>query len=117
MKRAIVLGLGALLSAGCASLDRMQATQDAVDNGLIDGLSATNQFTAAVWTFPGKPLAQYTKLGGVTAWVTNASGTASTYAFYLGKSRETKKWEVFATTVWRDGRWEPVSVKLPEARR
>ena len=107
--------------AGCASVNRMHATSDAIDKGLIEGLSATNKYKAAVWGFPGKPLGPYTKLGGLTLWLTDDPHAPVFYAVYLGKSRETRRWEVFASMVGRDGKWQPVPVKaaaaIPEGAR
>lgn len=117
MKRVILLCLGIALTAGCSSVSRLQATREAVDKGLVEGLSATNQFVAVPWSFPSKPLGPYSELGGLTAQVTNGPESGCTYVFYLGKSRETKSWEVFSSMVWRDGKWQPVAVKLPEANK
>jgi hypothetical protein len=69
---------------------------------------------AIPWSFPAKPLGPYSKLGGLTAYFTNAPDGGRTYVFYLGKSRQTKEWEVFASMMYRDGKWEPVPVKLPQ---
>jgi hypothetical protein len=92
----------------------LDATRDAIDRGLVEGLSTSNHFTAVPWSFPSKPLGPYSELGGLTAQVTNGPDSGRTYVFYLGKSRQTKGWEVFSSMVWRDGKWQPVAVKLPE---
>ena len=114
MNRAILLCLAIVWAAGCSSLSRMQATRDAVDKGLVEGLCASNHFVAVPWSFPSKPLGPYSELGGVTAQVTNGPDGGHTYVFYLGKSRQTKNWEVFSSMVWRDGQWQPVAVRLPD---
>jgi hypothetical protein len=102
---------------GCSSLSRLEATRDAVDQGLVEGLCATNHFDAVPWSFPSKPLGPYRKLGGLIAHVTNGPNTNDAYVFFLGKSRETGKWEVFSSMVWRDGKWEPVPVKFPQSAK
>jgi hypothetical protein len=50
------MGFAAILVAGCASLDRMQATQDAIDKGWVEGLGSSNHLDAIVWSFPAEPL-------------------------------------------------------------
>ena len=117
MNRTLIISLGALCVTGCSSLNRGQATRDAIDKGLVGGLSASNHFNATVWSFPAKPLGPYTKLGGLTACVTNSPDSGRTFVFYLGKSRETKDWEVFASMIWQDGKWEPVPVTLPHGAK
>ena len=114
MKWTTLLCLGMLGVVGCSGLGRLTATRSAVDRGWIEGLSVTNHFIAVPWSFPSKPLGPYTKLSGLTTQVTNGPDTGQTYVFYLGKSRETKKWEVFSSMVWRDGKWEPVPVRIPQ---
>ena len=115
MKRILIVCLGAWCVAGCSSVNRAEATKAAIDKGLVQGIPASSHLKAIIWGFPGKPPGPYGKLGGLTAFITtNGPDSARTYVFYLGKSRETKDWEVFASMVWKDGKWEPVPVKLPQ---
>jgi len=114
MKRILIVCLGAWCVAGCSSINRAEATKAAIDKGLVQGIPASSHLNAIVWGFPGKPPGPYGKLGGLTAFIPNGPDSADTYVFYLGKSRETKDWEVFASMVWKDGKWEPVPVKLPQ---
>ncbi len=117
MKRTLLMSLAMVWLAGCTSIHRLEATRDAVDKGLVEGIPPSSRFEAIPWSMPAKPLGPYSKLGGLTAYFTNAPDGGRTYVFYLGKSRQTKEWEVFASMMYRDGKWEPVPVKLPGATR
>ncbi len=120
MKKIIIssaLAALCIIAFGCASIKRLEATADAIHEGLVAGLSSSNHFDAIPWSFPGKPLGPYTKLGGLTASVTDGPDSGRTYVFFLGKSRETKDWEVFSSMKWQDGKWELVPVTLPQAPR
>ena len=118
MKGSLIICLGALCLTGCSGINKMEATRQAIDKGLVEGLSATNHdFIATVWSFPGKRLGPYYKLGGLEAIVTNSPGVAHTYVFYMGKSRETGHWELFSSMKYDHGKWEPVQVRLPQATK
>ena len=110
----IFIGI-ALVGAGCASLDRMKATHDAVHAGLINGLNESNQFSAIVWSWPSKPWGPYAKLDGLYATITNGPYCGHHAVFFLGKSYKTKEWEVFSTLVWDEGKWKPLPVTLPDS--
>jgi hypothetical protein len=85
--------------------------------GRIEGLSASNKLEAVVWSVPDVTMGPYSTLGGTVVTATNNTGTNSYYVFYLGRSRETKTWEVFAAMEWRDGKWVLVPVKLPQSEK
>ena len=118
MKRTILLCVGAACLAGCAFVHKMDATQKAIDAGRIEGLSlpsdAYMDFTT--WSWPDKALGPYCKIAGFQGHAHRGTNDGPTYVFYLGKSRERKKWEVFAAMVWEDGKWKPVAVKSPGDR-
>ncbi len=117
MKRTVLMVLAIFCLAGCAGLHRMEATRDSIDKGLVQGIAPSSHFDAIPWSFPSKPLGPYSKLGGLTAYFTNGPDGGHTYVFYLGKSRQTKEWEVFASMIYMDGKWEPVPVRLPQEVR
>ena len=114
--RVLILAGIVLVGAGCASMDRVSATRDAVHAGLIDGLNESNQFSAIVWSWPSKPWGPYAKLDGLYATITNGPYSGHQAVFFLGKSHKTKEWEVFSTLLWDEGKWRPLSVTLPESK-
>jgi hypothetical protein len=116
MKR-LLLACLVLCLAGCAGVRRFKAVHDAVNQGRIEGLSASNKLEAIVWGVPDVTMGPYSTWGGTMATTTNSAGTNCYYVFYLGRSRETKTWEVFAAMEWRDGKWVLVPVKLPQSEK
>ena len=109
---------GTVLLSGCASLARMEATEAAINNNLIEGVSSTNKFYSIPWKFPGQPWGRvYSDIGGVESWITEGPLKGRYVVFFLGKSRVSKEWEVFATQMWGDGKYEVLPVKLPEYKK
>ena len=110
-----VLGLTTLCCAlvGCTTFHQMDAMKDAIDHGYISGLTASNRWSASVWRFPPNAGLPYSETEGIPLTVQMSPTDFDYYAFYLGKSTKSKKWEVFSALRWRDGRWEPVTVRLP----
>lgn len=91
----------------------MDVAKDAIDRGNISGLSASNQWSATVWSLPAGVGQSYSKIESLPITVEVSSTNSDYYVFYMGKSASSKKWEVFSASKWQDGRWEPVAVKLP----
>ena len=110
----LFLGMGALCCSlvGCTTFRQMDAMKDAIDHGAVSGLSASNRWSATVWSNSdaGQP---YSTTKGFPVTVQVSPTDFANYAFYLGKSTRSKKWEVFAVFKWRDGHWEQVPVTLP----
>ena len=98
--------------AGCAivsSGDRFDAAHDAVLQGRIAGLSSAGHYTYMPWSFPSVVLGPYTKIDGVALSPTNRSANAA-YVIYLGKSRDSGSWEVFAAMAWTNSHWHVLPV-------
>jgi hypothetical protein len=93
----------------------MDAVNDAIDNGYVSGLSASNHnhWSATVWNFPGKVDRPYSELKSLPIAVAASSTDTNYYVFYMGKPAGSKKWEVFSALKWQDRHWEPVAVRLP----
>jgi len=93
----------------------MEAVKDVIDRGLVSGLSSSNQFSAVVWSVPRMPVGPYSKIDSLPVTIEDGSTNEADYVFFFGKSGKTKTWEVFSCMKWRDGHWEFVPVKLPNA--
>lgn len=91
MKALFVAGLAVCtVGVGCSSVERFEAVRDAVQDGLVDGLSASNHMDSIVGSFPSIPSGHYSKLRSLTGTTTDNPTNEQTYVFFLGKSRETK---------------------------
>jgi hypothetical protein len=100
-------------AAGCSGIRRMDTVKDAIDRGLVSGLSASNQFSAIVWSLPRMPSGPYSKIDSLPVTVQDGSKNEESYVFFFGKSDATKSWEVFSCMKWRGNHWELVPVSLP----
>ena len=95
-------------------MEKIDASRLAVDSGLIEGLGEKNQFVGIPWRLPGPPLGPYSKVEGIESKITEGPNTGADVTFYLGKSKISKKWEVFSVLMKKYGEsWKPVPVTLP----
>ena len=102
-----------LFFTGCASFERQRAMNNAVDSGLIGRLDHTSEISSMTWSWPGKPYNVYSDIGGLSGKVKSGTYAGHHMTFFLGKSIETGKWEVFSAFAWEDGAWKSVPVILP----
>lgn len=102
-----------VIGTGCSSLERFDAVADAVQGGRVSGLSASNHMNSVVWSFPHMGSGPYSKIRSLEATTTDNPTNEQTYVFFVGKSRDTGRWEVFSSMLWKDEHWEPVAVALP----
>lgn len=112
----VLVAVSACLS-GCMSTGaKMDATRKAVDNHLIQGLTESNKFDGIVWLFPGgEPWNWiYSDVSSIASNITDGPEKGRSVVFFLGKSRISKEWEVFAAQMQKNGKWENLPVKLPE---
>jgi hypothetical protein len=111
----LVLGLAIFCCSllGCSGIRRMDTAKDAIDHGSISGLSASNHWSATVWSTPAGAGQPYSKIRSLPITVGVSPTNSDFFVFYMGKSVSNKKWEVFSASKWQDGRWEQVAVKLP----
>jgi hypothetical protein len=112
------LGLVTLLcvGVGCSSFHLADTARDAIDRGYISGLSASNHLSATVFTIPLDACLPYSDVESLRVEDRESSTNTDYYTFYMGKSRISKKWEVFSVLKWQSGRWELVPVKLPDTK-
>lgn len=109
------LTLTVVFMPGCASIERRDATRAAVDANLIEGLSSSTKYSAKIWQFPGQPWGRvYSDVGGIETVITDGPLNGRLVVFFVGKSRVSHKWEVFASQIWGDGKWELMPIKLPK---
>jgi hypothetical protein len=109
MNQVLLISICMVCVMGCSGLDRWQAVREAVDAGLVDGLTATNHGGAIVWS--SSKVGPYSKLAELPIHVDDAQASERFYVFYMGKSRQTKEWNILKCVMWHDGGWEDVSVK------
>jgi hypothetical protein len=106
--------------SGCMSAGtKIDATRKAVDDHLIQGLTESNKFDSIVWFFPGgdMPVWIYSDISSIASHITDGPEKGRSIVFFLGKSRISKEWEVFAAQIWKNGNWELCPVKLPEYKK
>jgi len=115
-----VLGLATICCSivGCSSIQPTDTVKEAIDRGFVPGLSLSNQLTAVEWKFPPDAYLPYSEVNSLSLTVPTSSTNSDYYAFYLGKSVTSKKWEIFSVQKWEASRrrWEPVPLKLPEPK-
>jgi hypothetical protein len=116
----LVLSLAILCSLGfgCSSIQPTDTVKDAIDRGLVSGLSISNQLTAVEWSYPPSAYLPYSEVRNLSLTVPNPPANTNYYAFYIGKSITSKKWEIVSVQKWESlrHRWEPVTLKSPEAK-
>ena len=98
---------------GCSSVSRHKAVQDAVTSGRISGIAPTDCFVTIPWTFPSKFMGPYSEIAGFSGTRTNAPSQPQDFAFFVGKRRTTKQWEVFSALMLTNGLWQTLRVDLP----
>ncbi len=117
---ALVLVAVTFCLSGCMSAGaKMDATRKAVDNHLIQGLTESNKFDCIVWLFPGGDPSGwiYSDVSSIASHIKDGPEKGRSVVFFIGKSRISKEWEVFSAQMWRNGKWELLSVKLPEYKK
>ena len=102
---------------GCASIPQGNAAVDAVKNGRISGIAATDHFSIIPWAFPSTYMGPYSDIAGFSGWRTNDAHQAHTFIFFVGKRTTTKEWEVFSVMTWTNGEWQLLPVTLPKQNK
>ena len=112
-----ILGLGlaviCVIATGCAGIKRMEAVKDAMDRGLISGLSSSNHLSAIVWSFPQMPSGPYSKIDSMPVTIKSGSTNEDAYVFFFGRSDKAQSWEVFSCMKWQANQWQLIPVTLP----
>jgi len=111
MRKSVVLISLAVCLSGCAILDKIDAIDQDVDQGRVQGMTEENKFAYGIPNFHKGP---YAGVDDVNVHVMEGPYKGLKATFFLGKSRERGQWEVFYAMVEKDGKWESIAVKLTE---
>ncbi len=111
MKKSAVITSLAVCLSGCATLEKIEAIDQGVDQGRIQGMTEENKFAYSVPDFHKGP---YAGVEDLNVKVTEGPYKGLNATFFLGKSRQTGEWEVFSAMVEKDGKWESLPVRLTE---
>jgi hypothetical protein len=113
----------AIFLPGCCSTEKVLAIRDAVDQGRITGMDKDVRFVGGygfglcgrVNAYPGP----YSSIDHYDVLAQKGDYDGKHVSFFLGKSRQTGKWEVFCVMVQQDSGWLliPVQPARKEAER
>ncbi|HED39927.1 MAG TPA: hypothetical protein ENJ13_05810 [Chromatiales bacterium] len=103
MKTPVSIIAIALLQIGCATISQSDAIQVAAERGKFDGI---NKYTEFYVTLPSSHSGPFSDVELLNFQVANGSFKDSDMSAVMGKSRETKEWELLMLFSSKgDGHW------------
>ena len=107
MKKSVVVIVIAVCLSGCSTIHKLEAIDQGVKAGRVQGMK---KYTAMTWNLPSPHKGPYAKVDDLNVKFKLENDKEQNATFFLGKSRETGKWEVFYVMFLKDGKWETIPV-------
>ena len=111
MKKSIMIIVIAVCLSGCSTIHKLNAITRVVKAGRVEGMK---EYKGVCWNLPNNHKGPYAKVDDLNVTFTLVNDEEQYATFFLGKSRETGKWEVFYVMFLKDGKWEPIPVAPAE---
>lgn len=114
MARLILLIAGLFCVSGCSTLNKIEGIAILTETERAEWMNKENIRRFETGVAPKFPSAPYSRVDHLTINVTEGKWAGRNVTFFLGESRVTGKWEVFAAMVQENAEWKWLPVKSPK---